>query len=636
MNKKKQTEHSYISILSVTLVISVLLVLVLSIANATELKTILHRQTQEYMDDVSLQVAELVDHRTYKIAEGLVFVADNIMERPKENLKEYLTRTEQLLNFKEIILLDQNGEEITNHSTARDFSDVPAFHYSMLGENYVSAIEDDNLMYTVPIYEEGTITGVLAGIKTKDKMADLIESSSFDGKSIIGIMDHQGNEIIISSQEELPEEDEFFEKVIKVIPSDWKSKLKDNLSNHSSGSITFYLKNGKEYTMNYYPISTYNWFLFTVIPTDIIFAQTEPLINEAVIITIASVLLLVLILCVFVFLQIKNFKNLERSQRRYRMAIESETDSLLEYNRFTDQFIPVNQNGHHNHQTVIVFDYDLEADQIKFSQPFQEKFNRNTYLFHVKESIKHSDLIYPEDRTAIEHMFLQCIQHRSNVKGNIRLKTTDNKYEWFTLYAQSLWDSHKNKSVGIIGKLINIHLLKSEAELWKEKANCDALTGLLNREAFEKIVTRTINQQNQNTLSALVFIDVDNFKWVNDNLGHSTGDDVLKYISKRLKFYFSDQNSIGRYGGDEFVVFLPDIASKEALKQKLDSLKKIFEKEYQKGNDHHKISGSIGAAICFQDASEYQDLIECADTALYYAKNNGKNQCAFYEDCKSK
>ena len=635
MKNQMKMIFSNIKFLSSLLVLSVVFVLVLSITNATELNMILTKQTQKYVDDVSLQVAELVDHRTYKISEGLASVSDSIIYNEPHNLEEYLNRKEELLNFQEIIVFDQYGKEIAPKKATRDFSDVPAIEHSLNGENYVYAMGEDSILYTVPIYEEDEIIGVLAGIKTKEKMQDLIESNSFDGECSIGIMDNKGSAIIVSAQEKAFESKEAFQKEIsEILPQNWQSKFESDLKENKHGNITFVLKNDKAYVMNYYPVSEYNWFLFTIIPSDILSTQINPFISRIVVVTVATILLLVLILCIFLSIQKRNQKDLEDSQNRYRMAIESNEDAdiLWEYDNVKKEFVLLSSGVKYDLQTVIAFDYDLEKDRIKFSKSFQEKFNRKEYLLQAEQNLKNSSIIHWEDKQTVEQIIKKCSFENANVKANIRLMVQKDKFEWFELHAHALWDERKKKSIGIVGKMININHLKNEADLWREKANCDPLTGLLNRAAFEKIVSDMVRRQKQTQLGALIFVDIDDFKWINDNLGHSVGDDVLKYIAKRLEHIFGENCEIGRFGGDEFIVFLHHIFSKEEIRKKLDYFKEVFQTQYEKDDISYKISGSMGVSIYAQDAKNYKDLIDCADKALYYAKNHGKNRYAFYEE----
>ena len=91
-----------------------------------------------------------------------------------------------------------------------------------------------------------------------------------------------------------------------------------------------------------------------------------------------------------------------------------------------------------------------------------------------------------------------------------------------------------------------------------------------------------------------------------------------------------------RYGGDEFLVFLKNVSSQEELRKKLEELLEVFREKYQRGETTWNITGSVGAALCPEDASDYQTLLEKADTALYVSKNRGRDRFTLYCDCNEK
>lgn len=128
---------------------------------------------------------------------------------------------------------------------------------------------------------------------------------------------------------------------------------------------------------------------------------------------------------------------------------------------------------------------------------------------------------------------------------------------------------------------------------------------------------------------ALIFIDVDDFKKVNDALGHLAGDDILRSTARRILSVFRRSDVVARYGGDEFVVFVSNM-SREALERRLDQLCAMFHNPYHKGEIRYEVMGSIGAALCPEDGKDYGTLLAHADTALYEAKRHGKNQYRLY------
>ena len=102
----------------------------------------------------------------------------------------------------------------------------------------------------------------------------------------------------------------------------------------------------------------------------------------------------------------------------------------------------------------------------------------------------------------------------------------------------------------------------------------------------------------------------------------------------RLRHFFREsEDVIARYGGDEFIVFLKDISSQKDLKKKLERLLEVFREKYQRGETSWNITGSVGAALYPEDASDYQMLLEKADTALYVSKNKGRDRYTLYCDC---
>lgn len=176
--------------------------------------------------------------------------------------------------------------------------------------------------------------------------------------------------------------------------------------------------------------------------------------------------------------------------------------------------------------------------------------------------------------------------------------------------------------------MIDIARWKREIERWKEKASRDVLTGLYNREHFEQTVQTQLAGKGYDS-AALFFIDVDDFKRVNDTMGHQFGDDVLCYVSKQLLGVFRHTDMIARYGGDEFVVFAPSITW-PVLEDRLTRLCSAFRFPYRSTAGEYKVSCSIGAAM-FQSGDTYATLLGHADCALYETKLRGKDGFVLYE-----
>lgn len=172
--------------------------------------------------------------------------------------------------------------------------------------------------------------------------------------------------------------------------------------------------------------------------------------------------------------------------------------------------------------------------------------------------------------------------------------------------------------------------ISAQKELQK-LANYDVLTGLVNRTLLIERLKHSINfAKRYNKQLAILFIDLDGFKPINDSFGHIAGDTVLTEISQRLRGKFRDQDSVARLGGDEFVVVLEEINDVHAVDQIVLDLLHHIELPISIGKQKVSVSASIGVALYPDDATDAEHLLTNADIAMYNAKESGKNRHQYY------
>lgn len=162
------------------------------------------------------------------------------------------------------------------------------------------------------------------------------------------------------------------------------------------------------------------------------------------------------------------------------------------------------------------------------------------------------------------------------------------------------------------------------------KARMDALTGILNKMASSESISDYLKESESDQMHALLMIDCDNFKRVNDNYGHAAGDEVIKYFASVLKRTFRDSDIKGRFGGDEFVVFMKN-TTKDATALRATQLNEAIRKPYIKDGKEINISCSIGISYYPKDGTNFETLFEAADEALYKAKSIGKDRFSEYK-----
>lgn len=164
------------------------------------------------------------------------------------------------------------------------------------------------------------------------------------------------------------------------------------------------------------------------------------------------------------------------------------------------------------------------------------------------------------------------------------------------------------------------------------KAQTDLLTDLLNKIATEDQIKEYLQGEGRDKRSMMFILDIDNFKNINDTMGHAFGDEVIATLGKQLRSEFRVNDIVGRTGGDEFTIFLKDLKDDNLLKSEANRVLGIF-KNFKVGEyTKYFATASIGVSIYPQDADSFEGLYKAADQALYKAKNRGKNQMAFYKE----
>jgi diguanylate cyclase (GGDEF)-like protein len=186
-------------------------------------------------------------------------------------------------------------------------------------------------------------------------------------------------------------------------------------------------------------------------------------------------------------------------------------------------------------------------------------------------------------------------------------------------------------------KTIQLHnaitALEESEEEKKILAYYDSLTSLANRNLFTQILEHELKQVSRyNKSFALFFIDLDRFKYINDTLGHDAGDDLLVQVSQRLKLCTRESDTLARFGGDEFLLILSGKDSDKYVKIIAEKILSALSRSFKLGEHEMAISASIGVAMCPMHGVDSASLLKCADTAMYEAKMNGKNQYSCYEE----
>jgi diguanylate cyclase (GGDEF)-like protein len=174
--------------------------------------------------------------------------------------------------------------------------------------------------------------------------------------------------------------------------------------------------------------------------------------------------------------------------------------------------------------------------------------------------------------------------------------------------------------------------LKERDSKLRQLANHDALTGLINRHRFSELLNAEIEATaEEKRTSALLFIDLDQFKYMNDSFGHAAGDRLLKLVAERLVASVRERDIVARFGGDEFIVLLMDVSKKEAESICTTLVKRMQDERFIEGTEAFDVRCSIGVTMIRSARMTAEDLLAQADMACHHAKAKGRNQFCVYK-----
>ena len=289
-------------------------------------------------------------------------------------------------------------------------------------------------------------------------------------------------------------------------------------------------------------------------------------------------------------------KTLSICQVQYAQGEISTDHNAIETNDYPRYFDKLNDDGF-----ISADDVNTHPDTNEFLDGYTENLGISSML---------DTPIYSEG----DVIGLSCFEH------------TGPKRQW------SREDEEFARSISDLCSQVVISEQRKKAEkLLNVQAHYDELTKLPNRVLFADRFSQSIaHSKRTNTMLAICFLDLDNFKPVNDTYGHDVGDKYLIEVAKRLKGAIREQDTVSRQGGDEFTLLLGDIDSKTQCEQLLKRINTTLSRTYFINDAPHRISASIGATLYPNDDIDLDTLVRHADQAMYQAKLAGKNQQTFF------
>ncbi|MDO5417627.1 MAG: diguanylate cyclase [Lachnospiraceae bacterium] len=285
-------------------------------------------------------------------------------------------------------------------------------------------------------------------------------------------------------------------------------------------------------------------------------------------------------------------------------------------------------------ETIAYAEVDVESGHLKTSGglwgDYADQSRRQDESFNqiIGRSIRQFVLPeYVEDCLQLldtRQMRAMC-QSGRHIRSMSLLRHIYGEIRWVQLVCHVFQDRFSENMYALL-YLKDIDMQKKQELAHELAAAQDPLTSAYNRRSFEHEVTKFMLDPNSSRCGALIMLDLDNFKAINDAYGHLAGDSVLKEMTRLLLSTFRSRDIIGRLGGDEFVVFVKDIQNPDVLNRRMDSL--LFDLSQYK---ELPVSCSAGITFLHDGPFSYEECLQQADTALYHSKKQGKNTYRYFE-----
>lgn len=237
------------------------------------------------------------------------------------------------------------------------------------------------------------------------------------------------------------------------------------------------------------------------------------------------------------------------------------------------------------------------------------------------------EIVHPGDRDYVEFIWQINAAHAGAHWLEFRLRGTN---FWISAHWVNLFDADRLPIRSIITFIDSTDRRCKDQQIWI-KAHYDALTGLPNRNLFwERLAQALLRARRDHQNMAVLWIDLDGFKAINDRWGHAAGDELLRQVALRLNGRMRDSDTVARMGGDEFAVILSDLVEGGAAEPVAANLAVRLAEPFVLGCGTREISASIGVALYPLHAEDAETLVKYADMAMYAAKRAGKNQVAVW------
>ncbi len=383
----------------------------------------------------------------------------------------------------------------------------------------------------------------------------------------------------------------------------------DYVKNNDTGKVTFNDIYGGESHGYFAPVGIKEWKLLLVTTSMHTEAQNTAHLDNGNLLIVRLLFAFAILLCVVLFTQ----KNSLKTARQYEL---NTTLLSKEINK-------------------LIFEWDFRGNKFTSSSDFGAMFGYASTSISKIDDIIATETLHKDDLDAVSQSFSQIFIGHPVKNIQFRLKHANGNFVWCSMTIIPI-PTKNGRFYNAMGLLENIDDSVRETQELRTKSERDPLTNLYNKGTTEMLIAEILKHSSPiSNRHHLMIIDIDNFKSINDKLGHQYGDTVLKELSASLQEMFRSQDVLGRVGGDEFFVLVKDVPKEYNITEKAQLICDGFSRVYSANGIDVQISASIGISEYPKNGQDFNSLYNNSDIALYDTKANGKNGYTIYNGQKN-
>ncbi|WP_052452523.1 EAL domain-containing protein [Noviherbaspirillum autotrophicum] len=274
-----------------------------------------------------------------------------------------------------------------------------------------------------------------------------------------------------------------------------------------------------------------------------------------------------------------------------------------------------------------VWDWDIESNNFMFSRRGRAMLGYDEHEIgsRLEDWLA---ITHPEDQQRVRAETMACVRGKTRFLAcEYRVRGKNGSWKWILARGAVVSRDNDGRALRMVGTTVDVSF---EQETLR-RANFDALTGLPNRSLFrDRLEYEVANSRRSGKMLALMFVDLDRFKEVNDLLGHDSGDALLRETAARIRSCVRSADTVARLGGDEFTVILTDLDDRAHVETIAQKILQALARPFLLNHEIIHVSGSLGITLHPSDGMEPERLLRNADQAMYVAKSAGRNQFSFF------